>query len=73
MTPHEFIYFLSQTKPDAKIYFTIPKLCITNISHQLFYFKITFMNSEPYKANSNGDNVHKNHLTFVLKISVIQN
>ena len=53
-------------------------LCIsesfyTNISHQHFDFKITFMNSKQKNTNSKGDFVLKNQVkTFVLKISDLQ-
>ena len=45
----------------------------TNISHQLFDYRITFMNSQCENTNSKGDFVLKNRFeTSVLKISGIQ-
>ena len=46
------------------------KLKYDHISHQIFYYKITNVNSQIEKTNSKVDFVHKNcFLTFVLKIS----
>ena len=55
------------------IHFYIQESFNTNISHQLFDYKIIFVNSQLENANSNGDFVLKNKFeTFALKISVIQ-
>ena len=44
-----------------------------NILHQLFDYTITFVNSQHYNTNSNGDFVLKTQFsTFALKISGIQ-
>ena len=44
-----------------------------NISHQLFDYKITFVNSQRENTNSKGDFVHKNWVeTFFSKFSGVQ-
>ena len=62
-----------------KIFFITHNLyCIlesfnTNISHQLFYYKINFVISQDENTNSKGDFVLKNRFeTFVLNITGIQ-
>ena len=52
----------------------LPESFHTNISHQLFYYKITFVNSQRENTNSKGDFVYlkKRFETFVLKIYGIQ-
>ena len=53
--------------------FCIPESFNTKISHQLFDFKITFVNSHSENKNSKGDFVLKNWFeTSVFKISGIQ-
>ena len=50
--------------------FCIPESLNTNISHQLFDYKITFLNSHREKTDSKSDFVLKTQFeTFVLKIS----
>ena len=50
----------------------IPENLNANISHQLFQYKITFVNSQLENTNSKGDFVLKNRVqTFVLKNSGI--
>ena len=44
----------------------------TNISHRLFYYKITFVNSQHENTNLKGDLFSKTFATLVLKISGIQ-
>ena len=57
-----------------KYEYSIPESFNTNISHQLFDCKRTFVNSQCKNANSKGDFVLKNRFeTFGLKISCIQN
>ena len=57
----------------CNIIFT-PKSFNAYISHQLFEYKITFVNSQHENTTLKGDFVHKNQFeTFVLKISGIQN
>ena len=51
----------------------LPESFNTNISRQLFDYKITFVNSQRENTNSKGDFVLKNlDKTFALKISCIQ-
>jgi hypothetical protein len=51
----------------------IPESFDTNISHQLFNYKITSVHSQRENTNSKGEFVLKNRfITFVLKISGIQ-
>ena len=63
-----FCIFLNKT------FFCIPESFNTHNSIQLFYYKLTFVNSQHGKTISNGDFEHKNRFeTFVLFISGIQN
>ena len=63
------LYILENRKQE----FCISESFNTGILHQLFYYKITFVNSQREKTNSKGDIVPKNLFeTFVLKISGIQ-
>ena len=53
--------------------FCIPESFTTNISHQLFDYKITFVNSQLEKTNFKSDFILKNRFeTFVLNISGIK-
>ena len=53
--------------------FVIPESFNTNISHQLFDYKIAFVSSQLENTNSKGDFVLKNRFeTSVLKVSDIQ-
>ena len=51
----------------------IPESFNTNISQQLFDYRLTFVNSQRKNTKSKGDLILKNQFeTFVLKISGIQ-
>ena len=65
------ISFIKILKHINKIF--IPESFNTNISHQIFDNKVTFVNSQPKNTNSKGDFVLQNRVeTFVLKISDVQ-
>ena len=60
-------------KINMKLFVYQKALFNTNISHQLFDYKITFVNSQRENINLNVDFVLKNQCeTFVLKNSGIQ-
>ena len=49
-------------------FYCLPESFNTNISHKLFNYIMTFVNSQREKTNSKGDFIHKNRFeTFVLK------